>query len=140
FKCTSGLVDCCCHHILYNQHDFIHVESLLEITCKRKGFRLLSLLKFHCELNFIEQCWGYTKQLYHCCSLSSKEADLELNVIILDSVPIESICKFETCSLHFMDAYHKGLNGKKAAFVARKCCGHQTLPLSVFDNLERANM
>jgi hypothetical protein len=34
-----------------------------------------------------------------------------------------------------MDAYRKGLNGKQAAFVAKKYRGHRTLPLSVFDDL-----
>ncbi|KAF9224278.1 hypothetical protein BS17DRAFT_831223, partial [Gyrodon lividus] len=61
FKCAPCSTNCCCCCILYNQFDFINVKSLLEITCKRRGFRLLFLLKFHCELNFIEQCWGYAK-------------------------------------------------------------------------------
>ena len=43
-------------------------------------------------------------------------------------------------SLHFMDAYHKGLNGKQAAFAVRKYCGHRTLPLSIFDDLEKAHI
>jgi hypothetical protein len=39
-----------------------------------------------------------------------------------------------------MDAYCKGLNGKQAAFAARKYRGHRTLPLSIFDELEKVDM
>ncbi|KIM76322.1 hypothetical protein PILCRDRAFT_77971, partial [Piloderma croceum F 1598] len=64
FKClkpTDGSVaNCCCRRVLYNQPDFIAVESLLETTCKAREFTVIFLPKFHCELNFIEQCWGYT--------------------------------------------------------------------------------
>jgi len=47
------------------------------------------ITKFHCELNLIEQCWGAAKWIYCMYPVSSKEADLEANVIsALDSVPI----------------------------------------------------
>jgi len=95
FKCTkgpTGWTDCCCCHILYNQPDFTHVDSLLESVCKAHGYSVVFLLKFHCELNFIKQCWGYTKQIYHMCPVSSKEVDLEWNVLAsLDAVPLDSM-------------------------------------------------
>ncbi|KIK72914.1 hypothetical protein PAXRUDRAFT_179652, partial [Paxillus rubicundulus Ve08.2h10] len=47
---------------------------------------------------------------------------------------------FVTRSLCFIDAYWKGLNGKQAAYAARKYHGHRTLPLSIFDDLEKAEM
>ncbi|KAG0696145.1 hypothetical protein DFH29DRAFT_984723 [Suillus ampliporus] len=43
---------------------FHNVKSQLETTCKARGFQVIFLPKFHCELNFIEQCWGYAKRLY----------------------------------------------------------------------------
>ena len=46
------------------QPDFVAIKSLLETTFKAWGFTVVFLLKFHCELNFIEQCWGYVKQIY----------------------------------------------------------------------------
>ncbi|KIJ14820.1 hypothetical protein PAXINDRAFT_155912 [Paxillus involutus ATCC 200175] len=89
FDCAPGATDCCCRRTLYNQPDFVNVESLLEETCRKRGFQVLFLPKFHCELNFIEQCWGYAKRLYRCYPTSSKEADLERNVIsALDAVPL----------------------------------------------------
>ncbi|KIK94460.1 hypothetical protein PAXRUDRAFT_142801 [Paxillus rubicundulus Ve08.2h10] len=67
---ARGSTNYCHHQILYNQFDFINVESLLETTYKRKGFKLLFLLKFHYELDFTEQCWSHAKQLY-CCYVST---------------------------------------------------------------------
>ena len=92
FKCKPGATDCCCRRILYNEPDFVNVPSLLEIECNSRGFQVLFLPKFHCELNFIEQCWGFAKRTYRKYPESSKEADLEKNVIdALASVPIESM-------------------------------------------------
>jgi hypothetical protein len=92
--CAPGATDCCCQRILYNQLDFMNVESHLETVCKVRGHRVLFLPKFHCELNFIEQCWGYAKHCYHHFPPSSKEEDLERNVIkCLDGVPLLSMRK-----------------------------------------------
>ncbi|KIJ10549.1 hypothetical protein PAXINDRAFT_164241 [Paxillus involutus ATCC 200175] len=141
FKCAPGLTDCCCRRILYNQPDFIQIDSLLETTCKMKGFNVMFLPKFHCELNFIEQCWGYAKRVYRCYPPSSKDADLEANMIkALDSVPLESMRKFATRSRRFMDAYYKGLNGKQAAWAAKKYRGHQVLPATIMKDLDRAKV
>jgi hypothetical protein len=78
--------------MLYNEPDFVNVKSLLKIRCKARGFRVIFFPKFHYELNFIEQCWGYSKQIYCELSMSSKEADLEQNVLAaLESVPLQLI-------------------------------------------------
>jgi transposase len=77
---------------LYTQPDFVAVESLLETHARVRGFEVLFLLKFHCELNFIEQCWGYAKQKYHEFPLSSKEADLKKNLLAaLEMVSLEKM-------------------------------------------------
>jgi hypothetical protein len=92
FKCAKVATNCCCRRMLYNEPDFIDVESRLETHCKARGFQVIFLPKFHCELNFIEQCWGFAKRIYRMYPVSSKEADLEANVIsALDSVPIASM-------------------------------------------------
>jgi len=92
FKCPPGQSSCCCRRALYNQPDFVQVESLLETTCKARGFSVIFLPKFHCELNFIEQCWGFAKRIYRHYPPSSKEADLEQNVLsALESVPLDSM-------------------------------------------------
>jgi hypothetical protein len=92
FKCVAGATSCCCRRMLYSQPDFVAVESLLEGLCCARGFQVLLLPKFHCELNFIEQCWGYAKQKYREFPPSSKEADLEKNLLCsLEMVSLESM-------------------------------------------------
>jgi hypothetical protein len=64
FKCAPPALDCCCCPLLFNQLDFQDVNTILGAVCEACSFWLIFLPKFHCELNFIEQCCGYTKQLY----------------------------------------------------------------------------
>jgi len=54
FNCPHGSTSCCCHQILYNQPDFVNVESNLERECRLRGFKMLFLPKFHCKLSFIK--------------------------------------------------------------------------------------
>ncbi|KAF9221496.1 hypothetical protein BS17DRAFT_711193 [Gyrodon lividus] len=55
---------CCCRRMLYNEPDFDNVQSTLELACASEGVHVLFLPKLHCELNFIEQCWGHAKRTY----------------------------------------------------------------------------
>jgi transposase len=92
FECEKGAHQCCCRRMLYNKPDFVEVESLLEAACKARGFRAIFFPKFHCELNFIEQCWGYSKRIYRQFPPSTKEANLEHNVReALKSIPLVSV-------------------------------------------------
>jgi hypothetical protein len=94
FKCKAGAISCCCHQVLYTQPDFVAVESLLEAHCQVRGFAVMLLPKFHCELNFIEQCWGCAKRKYCEFLPSSKEADLKKNLLAaLEVVSLESMCR-----------------------------------------------
>lgn len=78
--------------MLYNEPDFKNVDSILEADAKARGFQILFLPKFHCELNFIEQCWGHAKRRYRIFPPSPKEDDLERNVVqALNEVPIISM-------------------------------------------------
>jgi hypothetical protein len=141
FKCPPGATNCCCRRILFNQPDFANVLSLLELTCKSRGFKVIFLLKFHCELNFIEQCWGYAKRLYRLNPESSREDILERNALeALENIPLNTMRRFANQSSQFMDAYSKGLNGRQAAWAARKYRGHRILPATVIDELEKAHV
>ena len=92
FKCDPPTIDCCCQWLLYNQPDFAHVNSILEASFKAQGFQVLFLPKFHCELNFIEQCWGYAKQLYqHNPESSCKETLQKYALAALDAVLLKSM-------------------------------------------------
>ncbi|KAG2046448.1 hypothetical protein BDR06DRAFT_899234 [Suillus hirtellus] len=137
FKCPGGKSDCCCWRLMYTQADFANVESNLEATCHARGFDVIFLPKYHCELNFIEQCWGFAKRLYRKKDRSSSEAILECNVIeSLDSVPLLSMRRFSVRSLRFIDAYAKGLNGTQAAWAIKKYCGHCMLPESIMKEFD----
>jgi len=92
FKCPPDRVDCCARRFLYNQPDFVGVETLLEAHCKKRGFEVLFLPKFHPELSPIEPCWGFAKRTYRELPLSRSEAELEANVLFsLESVSLERI-------------------------------------------------
>ncbi|PBK94771.1 hypothetical protein ARMGADRAFT_1045619 [Armillaria gallica] len=112
--CPKGAVDCHCRRILFNQPDFISVESVLEMEVKACGFDLLFLPKFHSML-------GYAKRKYRMYPPSSKEADLEINVKkALATVDVVTMCRFTLHSLRFMDTYRKGLTGNQAAWATKK--------------------
>ena len=143
FKCALGATNCCCRRILYNQPDFANVQSPLEITCNARGFKVIFLPKFHCELNFIEQCWGYAKRLYRLNPESSQEDILKRNASALEAlqaIPLETMRRFANRSYRFIDAYSRGLNGRQAAWAARKYRGHWVLPTSIMDELEKAKV
>ncbi|KAF8241113.1 hypothetical protein L208DRAFT_1229977 [Tricholoma matsutake] len=74
--------------------DFVAVESLLETHARVRAFEVLFLPKFHCELNFTEQCWGYAKWKYREFPSSSKEADLGKNLLAaLEMVSLDKMCR-----------------------------------------------
>jgi len=91
-KCKDGVKDCCCRRFLYYQSDFVNVDSNLELLAKSLGVVVIFLPKFHCELNPIEQCWGYGKRLYRFFPESSREDQLEINALAsLSDIPLDSI-------------------------------------------------
>ncbi|KAI5886532.1 uncharacterized protein SCHCODRAFT_02672706 [Schizophyllum commune H4-8] len=62
------------------------------LLCDARGFCVLFLPKFHCELNFIEQAWGAAKHAYRMYPASSSEEDLVRNVhTALDTVSLETM-------------------------------------------------
>jgi transposase len=92
FKCAPPALDCCCRRLLFNQPDFQDVDTILGAACEARSFQLIFLLKFHCELNFIEQCWGYAKRLYRLNPESSREDHLERNALAaLDVIRLVSM-------------------------------------------------
>jgi hypothetical protein len=90
FKCPPGATECCCRRVMYTQPDFTNVPSVLEEHCTKRGVRVIFLPRYHCELNFIEQVWGYAKRLYRMYPASSDIDNLEHNTVeSLDSVPLD---------------------------------------------------
>jgi hypothetical protein len=92
FKCANKTDRCCCRRLLYNEPDFVHVESLLEAKCRGRGFTVVFLPKFHCELNPIEQVWCHSKRVYRLNPPTSRPNDLKANVVnALESVDVDQI-------------------------------------------------
>ncbi|KAJ8588013.1 hypothetical protein M405DRAFT_903493, partial [Rhizopogon salebrosus TDB-379] len=83
-----------------------HVVPNLEITCRARGFDVIFLPKYHCELNFIEQCWGHAKHIWRQKTCSLSEAALEHNVIKSLSDRCNGKLHFASRSIKFIDAYH----------------------------------
>jgi hypothetical protein len=50
---TAAAGECCTTNLTSSQS-----SHSLKTACKARGFTVLFLPKFHCELNFIEQCWA----------------------------------------------------------------------------------
>lgn len=91
FKCDPSLTHCCCRRILYNIFD-ANSPTIIETLAASLGSRVIFLPKYHCELNPIEQVWGYAKSRYRTYPESSRAADLRENIKkALAEVPITSI-------------------------------------------------
>lgn len=92
FDCAS--TDCCQRRVLYNQPDFSDPTSALETFCHKRGFRVIFIPKFHCELNPIEQCWGASKRVYREYPLAPADM-LEKNVLSsLATVHVDAIRRY----------------------------------------------
>ncbi|KAF9256173.1 hypothetical protein L218DRAFT_882390 [Marasmius fiardii PR-910] len=136
FNCAPDATDCCCRRILFNEPEFSSIKSLLEEACSNREVQVWFLPKFHCELNPIEQCWGYAKCLYCLCPESSTEEDLEKNALAsLNAIPL--VC-FATRHSGITDAYIKGLNGKEASYAAKHYRGYQVIPTDYLTDFEKS--
>ncbi|KAH6902428.1 hypothetical protein BKA70DRAFT_1113152 [Coprinopsis sp. MPI-PUGE-AT-0042] len=141
FKCVdqSPTAACCCRRLLFNQPDFVNVKSALELECESRGsaFKVLFLPKFHCELNFIEQVWGYAKRLYRLNPASTREEDLERNALeSLAAVPLVCMRRFANRAECFADAYRHGPTGAEAVWAAKRYRGHRALPYTIIKEIE----
>ena len=114
--------NCCCRRILYNQPDFTNVKSLLEERCKVLGVLVLFLC--------VQSHQGKIRsKRTHCSHWRPFPSTLN------------TMRKFATRSRRFMDAYYdQGLNGRQAAWAARKYRGHRVIPASIMDELEKAGV
>ena len=69
-KCTSGSrpADCCARNLLQLQPDFQEQKSRVQEIIEEAGQLYIFLLKYHCELNFIEYFWAAIKRYLreHC--------------------------------------------------------------------------
>ncbi|KAH8796193.1 hypothetical protein DL96DRAFT_1541301 [Flagelloscypha sp. PMI_526] len=127
--CPNGSTACCLRRMLFNEPDFVNVPSRLENLATEFRTRVMFTPKFHCEVNCIEQCWGYAKRRYREMDTTQSEDAMERKVIqCLREVPIASIRLYAQRSLRWMDAYRHGMVGEEALYAVKKYKGHRMIP------------
>ena len=95
FKCADGNAACCCRRVLFNQPDFQDQKAALVEFIESQGHIAIFYPKFHCEFNFIEQCWGYAKYRYRMMSRPANEREIQVNVkLSLDSIPLATFQRY----------------------------------------------
>ena len=126
-----------------NQTDFKDQKSLVQEVITGEGHLCILLPKFHCELNFIEFFWGSVKRyLREHCDMSFETLKANMPVV-LNSVPLATIRRWEHHTHRWMDAYKEGLSTldaqlKVKTFSSTKYRSHCRVPetvASVFDAL-----
>ncbi|KAF8587995.1 hypothetical protein K439DRAFT_1645670 [Ramaria rubella] len=134
FKCKDSTAACCCRRLLFNQPDFASQKPAIVELIESHGHIAFFYPKFHCELNFIEQCWGAAKYQYQMLPLTENEAAMEKNVgMCLDGVDLLKV--FANRSARFTHAYQQGLNGTQASWVNKKYHRHR-VPESILQNFD----
>ncbi|KAH9939048.1 uncharacterized protein BXZ73DRAFT_44162 [Epithele typhae] len=143
-KCADDATSCCATRILSVQDDFRKQKSLVEEILKAEGkcHICIFLLKYHCEINFIEYFWGIVKRWLreHCdYSFDTIRANMPT---AMASVPVELIRKWEHRAWRFIDAYTEGLDAKDAQakvkqFSSRQYKSHRRIPDTVAQALDQ---
>jgi hypothetical protein len=97
-----------------HQPDFQEQKSLVQEVIKDAGHICILLLKFHCELNFIEFFWGSVKRYLHeHCDMTFDT--LKVNMpLALASVKLATIQRWEHQMYWWMDAYRQGMSTQDA--------------------------
>ena len=135
-QCKSGATDCCAQRILDLQPNFQEQQSLVQEVIEAAGHLCNFLLKFHCELNFIEFFWGAVKKyLWTHCDYTF--TTLQENMPkALKSIPIGTMRKWEHRMIRWMEAYQSGLGAKEAQIHVKEFSfqcytSHRQIPESV---------
>ncbi|CAK5273641.1 unnamed protein product [Mycena citricolor] len=68
---------CCMKKILYCKPDFQAQLGMLKEHCMKRGYKVIFFSKYHPELNFIEQCWGYAKCIYRIYPRTTNKESLK---------------------------------------------------------------
>jgi hypothetical protein len=107
-------------------------EEWLAEVVKRAGFNILFYPKYHCELNYIEMVWGWTKN-YHRrkCTYNYKDLKIDLPTTILGTLPIACFRRFSRYCLRFMSGYREGLEGTLLDYAMKKYGSHRCVRTGV---------
>ena len=111
----------------------------MEETVLAMGFTIIFPPKYHCELNFIEQIWGWLKN-YHrrTCTYNRADLERELPHTLDDLIPIDFFRRASRNCYRFMSGYRHGLTGALLEYSVKKYRGHRRIPDNVIDTLANA--
>jgi len=116
---------CCAVRVLSEEPDFAAQKEWLTEEVEKLGHSVIFYPKYHCELNFIENVWGWLKA-YHRSNCTYNFRDLS------EGLPNT---KRHTNIFHeksrFMDAYRRGLTGPLLEYAMKKYSGHRRIPAGV---------
>ncbi|KAH8923903.1 hypothetical protein BT69DRAFT_1308271 [Atractiella rhizophila] len=107
---------CCAERWLAAQPDFLEQKPFVQEILEQRGHYSIFLPKFHCELNFIENC-DYT---FEGLKRMFPEG--------LGSVPLSIIRKFEHRSHRWIQAYKEGKSVIDAEYQQRQYSSHHRIP------------
>ena len=124
---------CCMFGVLSNEPDFKEQKSWLSETVEfYPGCNIFFFTKFHCELNFIEMVWGWTKSHHRThCTYNYKDLKAGLPITLEEKLPIAFVRRaFDHC-LRFMNGYRDGLTGAVLEYAVKKYKSHRRLSPSI---------
>lgn len=131
--------DCCALRLLISQPDFQEQLSQLEERLTEHGITVFFFPKYHCELNYIEFLWGYSKRLVReSCdyTFDSLKSNVESS---LKSCPLATIRRFERRMWKTIDLYNRpGVSTKLAMYALKKYRGHRMIPKFVVAEMDKA--
>jgi hypothetical protein len=115
--------------------DFKNQREWLRETVEDAGHSIDYYPKFHCELNYIEMVWAYSKKkLRRTCTYNYHDLCRELPEALHD-VPVEFHRRALRHCFRFMSGYRHGLKGPLLDYVLKKYRGHRAIPQFVGNEL-----
>ncbi len=121
--CKDGKACCSCN-VMANQPNFKAQRCLLEELLAKCNHLSIFYLKFHCELNYIENFWATLKWCtWDNCDYTFPRLCNAVPRILTD-VPVVEIFQYVRHAFRYMDAYRTGLTGKVAKVVVKKYHSH----------------
>ena len=119
-------------------------EYLAEEVEKWPGCTIIFFPKYHCELNFIEMVWGWTKSFHRrTCAYNFKDLEREFPRTYTERLPLEFMQRAFMYCLRFMSGYREGLVGPQLDYAVKKYKGHRCIPVGqlqlIKDAFERRN-
>lgn len=92
--------------------------------------------KYHCELNCIEQIWGWLKER---CRKSCSYRFKDLQLLVTDIIDNQLLLAFvrKAYRKRFMDGYVICLTGTCLDFIVKMYKGHRVVPIRVIEALGR---